>query len=105
MGPPPPSVAKPQRRKDLQRCDFRPAVCDADLDEYVFRCPLGILHKNVKVSIVFEYAGVQELIFKIASRASSVRTYQVEVGVLTLRILIQAPHVGMSRSAVQREVV
>ena len=50
---------------------FRPAVVDADLDEQVFGRPLGVLDKDVKVTVLVEHAGVQKLVLKLGPAAAT----------------------------------
>src|SRR5262245_15855276 len=102
---PGPGVAKPERRQNVERSRFRPSVAEADLDQDILRSLLGVLHEHIKVAIAIEDAGVQQFIFHFVAVAPSVGFDQVIVGIGGLRIFVQILHIGVSRSAVEVEVV
>ena len=78
---------------------------NGDADEDVFRAFLGIFHEHVKVPVVIEDAGIEQLVFELLPRPSPVRLDQVTVGKLPLRVLVQILHVGVRGGAVDVEIV
>ena len=76
-----------------------------DTDEDVFRAFLGVLDKHVKVAVLVEDAGIEQLVLELFARSPPVRLDQVAVGILPLRILVEVLHVGVRRRAVDVEVI
>ena len=67
---------------------LRPAVRNADLDEDVGRRGLRIFHKNIKIPIVVEDAGIDQLVFPIVAATLPACFYEIVVGIRILRIFI-----------------
>ena len=84
---------------------MRPTVRNCNPDQDVFRRFLGVLDKHVKVAIVIEDTGIQELIFHVVAIAPLVRLNQIAVGKRRLRVLVQVLHVGVRGRAVEIEVI
>ena len=76
-----------------------------DADQHVFRARLRVFHEHVEISVFGEDAGVEQLVFGLVARASPVGLYQVRIGILALRILVEVLHVRVRRRAVDVEVV
>ncbi len=100
-----PVVPEPQRRQKVQFCRLRSTVGCGDADQDVLRTVLGIFHEDVEVSIFVEDTGVEEFILHVILRSTSVRVYQVGVGIRYLGVLVEILHVRVSWRAVEVEVV
>src|SRR5687767_14725098 len=84
---------------------FRPTVMNRDANEYIFRAFLRVLDKNIKIPVIVKYTRIQQLVFKLFPRAPPVGLDQVQIGILTLRVLVEVLHVRVRRRAVEIEVV
>jgi hypothetical protein len=73
-------------------------------NEDVFRALLRVLHEDVKIPIVIEHAGIEQLVLELFPRSSPVPFDQVPVGILP-RVLVEVLHVRVGRRAVEVEVV
>ena len=100
-----PVIAEPECRQQMQFCRPRSPVGGRDPHQDVFRALFGILHKNVEIPVAIEYACVEEFILHVATVAPLVCPDQIRVGKCRLRVLVEVLHVGMSRRAVEVEVV
>ena len=89
----------------MQLGRFRTAVVNADLDQEIFRGFLGILDKDVKISILIEHAGVEQLVLEFVPAPTSACVDQVVVRVSGVRIFVEVLHVRMGRCAVEVEVI
>ncbi len=81
-----------------------PRVVDGDADQDVARRRLGILDRNVEVSIIGERAGIEQFVFRLVQPSRGVLGDQVGVGKCRLRILVQHPHVGVGGRAIEEIV-
>ena len=102
---PRPRVAIPQCGKQVQAGILQAAIVDRDANQDVFRRSLGILDKNVEVTIIVEDPSVDEFVLQLVSGASLVGDDDVLVGIGPLRVLIQVLHVRVRGRAVQVEVI
>ena len=89
----------------MELCRFGPPVKDVNGDEYVLRRVLGIFNKDVEVAIVVEHTGVDQLVFRLLAASRTAGLQQVAIGKGRLRVLVEVFHVGVSRRAVQVEIV
>ena len=89
----------------MQVAGFRSAIAYTDLDQDVVRRLLGILDKNVEVTVFIEDPGIEQLILHVAAGAPLVGLDQIFVGIRRLRILVQILHVRVRRRAVEVEVI
>src|SRR5690348_10395876 len=69
---PGPCVAEPQSRQQMKVCRCWAAIGCRYPDADIFRVSLGIFHKNVKVTIFIEYAGINKLELRLAAGAAVV---------------------------------
>src|SRR5687768_3082351 len=74
---PGPGVAEPEGWQQVEDGCIRPAIADADTDQYVFRGCLGIFDHNIEVAVAVENAAVEELILVLQPGAAAVRLHQV----------------------------
>src|SRR5687767_4690223 len=81
------------------------AVEDADPDEEVFGGRLGVLDEDVEVTIVVKDAGVDQLVLWLRAAPRGVRRYEVVVGVRSVRVLVEVPHVRVRGGAVEVVVI
>ena len=88
-----------------KRRRLRAPVVDGHADQDVVRARLRVLHQHVEVAIVVEDAGVEELELGLLAPAPRVLLDEACVRVLVLRVLVERPHVGVSRRGVEVEVV
>src|SRR6185503_17099583 len=96
---------KPDSRQQMQFRGNRSTIGRSDSNQNVLGAALGIVHKDVEVSIVVEDTGVDE--FKLGRTPVSRATAKHEFSIRErrLRVFVQVPHVGMRRSTVQVVVV
>src|SRR5205814_2013479 len=99
-----PRIAKPDRRQQREPRRLRTAIGRADPYADILRPVLGVLDKYIEVAVAFEYAGVEQLDLRLASRAPPALN-QLIVREGRLRILVQTLHVRMRRSRIEVEVV
>ncbi len=83
----------------------RPSVVSRDFDQQILWPRLGVVDEQVEVLVVAEDAGVDELVLEIVARATGVGLDQLAVRECQLGVLVEVPHVGMCRRAVEVEVV
>src|SRR4051812_24405463 len=86
---PRPGVAKPKRRKQVQRRWLRSAVLDADLNKHIVRGGLGVFDEDVEIAVVIENAGVDQFVLEFVPAAAAVGVDKLAVRIRNLRILIQ----------------
>ena len=101
----PPGVSKPERRQQRERGRLAGPVEDRDLDEQILGRRLRVLDVDVEVPVIGERARVDQLVLELVAGAPAVGLDQIEVRERPLRVLVQVPHVGMRRRAVEVEVV
>ncbi len=95
---PAPSIAEPNRRKDVQRSIDGGPVVDGKLNQDVVRPSFRVLNEQVEVLIVVEHAGVNELELTFVAAAPPVLIDELAVRELALRVLVESSHVRVSRS-------
>src|SRR5512140_711715 len=100
-----PIVAEPECGKQMKFGRFGAAVYGGNLHEDILGTRLGIFHKNVKVSVLRENAGIKEFILHVLPRSMPVRLYKIRIWKCRLRIFIEVLHVGMGSSRVEIKVV
>ena len=76
-----------------------------DADEDVVRARLGVLHEHVKIPVIVEDAGIEQLVLELFPRALPVRFDQIPVRILPLRILVEILHIRVGGRAVEVKVV
>ena len=102
---PRPGVPKPQRRQQVQTRLLRAPVVHRHLHQHVLRRRFGVLDENVEIAVVVEDAGIEKLVFELATAARPVGGRQVGVWVGRLWVLVEELHVRVGGRAVQVEVV
>jgi hypothetical protein len=100
-----PGVAKPQRRKDVQRRRAVAPIADRDANEQVLGIALGVLHEDVEIPVLCKHAGVEQLVFAIEAGSVSIGGDQSLVGKFGLRIFVKIPHVRMRRRRIEIVVI
>ncbi len=98
---PRPRVAEPQLRNHVQCGRLRTAVMHRHLAEDIGRAGLGVLHEHVKVPIIVEDTGIEQLEFRVGLAAGGVALDQLRVGKGPLRILVKHLEVGMGGGGVE----
>src|SRR5215467_145633 len=76
-----------------------------DADQQVLRIGLGVLYKDVEISVVIEYASVDQFILELFPRPAPIRFNQIPIRKFALRVLIEILHVRVCRSTVQVKVI
>ena len=66
---------------------------------------LRVLDEHVEISVVVEYAGIEQLVFQVVAAAPPVRLDQIAVRICVLRVFIEILHVRVGRRAVEVKVV
>ena len=104
---PRPGVAVPQVRQHVQRGRRRAPVDGRDPAQEVLRSGLGILDEHIEVAALLEGLAqrVDQLELARGARPPPVLLDQEGVGVRDLRVLVEHPHVGVGRRAIEVEVV
>jgi hypothetical protein len=92
---PRPRVAIPELRQDVEGCRIGSMVHDSNPAQDVFRAGFGVLDEHVEVVLGAEgVAGrVEQLVLRLVRAAQAVLGYEVGVGELGLRILVEHPRV------------
>ena len=90
---PPPRVAVPQRRQDVNPRASGPAVAHLDADEDITRVFIGVLDEHVPVLPLVENPRVFQLVLGVVEPPPSIFIEQFPVRVFALRVLVQAFHV------------
>src|SRR5258705_12902052 len=85
---PRPGVAKPKRRKHVQRGRLRSAVLDGDPDQHILRGSFGVLDEHVEITVVVEDAGVEQFVLEFLPTAAAVGLDELAVRVGRLRVLV-----------------
>src|SRR5262245_59386117 len=102
---PRPRVPEPERRQEVKTGGLGTAVHDRESDHDVVRAILRVLDEHVKVPIVVEDAGVEQLVLELLARSAPIRLDEVTVRELPLRVLVEVLHVRVRRRGVDVEVV
>ena len=84
---------------------LRATIVDRDSNQRIFWICLGILHKDVEVSIVIENTRVEKFVLKLLPRTPPIGFHQIAIGIFTLRVFVQVLHVRVRRSAIDIEVI
>ncbi len=98
---PAPGVPEPERREEVERRGVGSAVVRLDPDEEVVRARLRVLDEDVEVPAALEDAGVPELELGVLPRPAPVLGGELRVRELALRVLVEHPHVRVSRGRVE----
>src|SRR5437868_10977481 len=102
---PGPDVTEPYRRQQAKVGRFWCAVHNFDSDEDVLALRLGVLHEHIEVTVLLEYAGVEQFEFGLSLVPTLIFFEQLLIRERPLRILVQILHVGVSRSTVEIKVI
>src|SRR6516162_639728 len=102
---PRPRIAEPQRREQMKRRGFWPAVMSHNANEQVLWCRFSVFHKNVEVPVVIENTRVEQFVLELVARATLTRIYEVAIREFALRVLVEVLHVGVRGRTVDIEVV
>src|SRR5436309_4787828 len=102
---PGPGIAEPNGRNEMHASSFGAAIVRSDSNKNVFRGGLGILNDDVEIAVFVEDAGIEQLKLGIFFRTTTVFFQQLSIGKCALRIFIEELHVGVSRRAVDVEVI
>jgi len=92
-------------REEVQGGRLGSTIYRFDANAKILAGNLAIFYKDIKITMVIEYAGVEKFVFEPSAGAFSVLIQQALVGVFRLRILVQILHVGVGRGAVKIEVI
>jgi hypothetical protein len=104
-GIPRPRVAKPHRGEDMDRRRLRTAIDHGHLEQEILGIGLRVFDVDVEVTAVVEDPGVVQLELGLVTAAAQAFLEQRLVRKAALRILVEHPHIGMRRRAVQVEVL
>jgi hypothetical protein len=102
---PVPGIAEPEFRKYREFSGFRAAVPHGDPHEDVLGGSLGVFDKHVKIAVLVKDSGVVQLELGFGFRAPCILAAQFFVGKGCLRVLVEAPEVGMGGGGVEVVVV
>src|SRR5271156_572449 len=100
-----PIVAEPDGRQQVQLCRFGPTIPCGYLNENVVRIGFGIFHKNVEIVVSVKDCSIKQLILEVVARTLTIDLYEISIRIGRLGILVEIFHVGVSRRAVEVEVV
>ena len=103
--PPRPGVAEPQRGQRVQHGIPRRAVVHGDAAQDVLGPGLGVLHLDVEIVAAIEHARIDELVLEFMAGPGPVQRYQLAVGELRARVLVQVALVAVRGQVVDVEVV
>ena len=102
---PRPGVAKPNRRQQMQRCCFGPAIGRGDANQNVVRRVFGIFSEDVEVSAIVENSSVRQLELRLVPAAPAIFLDQPRVGIFRLRIFVERLQVGVRRRRIEVEIL
>src|SRR5437762_5094202 len=102
---PGPGISEPERRQHMQRGPFRAAIEYGDSNQNALWRFLRILHKHVEIAVFIEDSRIKQLILELLARTMPVCLHQVPIRELRLRVFVEILHIGMSRCAIEIEVV
>ena len=100
-GVPGPFITKDKRRKDIERCLLWSLIRDRNANQRFVWILLRILNQHIKISILMQDAGVEELVFMRTSSASRIFVAKVVVRKSSLRIFIKCFGVRVSGRCVK----
>src|SRR5699024_7321193 len=90
-----PNIAKPQRRKQINRGRFRAAVMNGNFYKQVRGANFCIFNKYIKIAVVFENPGVGNLVFSLRFISLLIGLNQIIIGKGLLGIFVEILHIGM----------
>src|SRR5215475_2987598 len=102
---PRPGVAEPDRRQQLQSRFLRPAIDRAEADQDILDVSLGVFDEDVEITILIEYACVEEFVFQVFTPSAARLFDELFVWKSGLRIFVQEFHVRMSRRRIEVKVI
>src|SRR5450631_1999193 len=85
----------------MQLSSIGPTIMCSDLQKNVVTRRLGIFNLNIKITIVFEDASINQFIFGFSQAARGIHFYQIVIGERSLRIFVKHLHIGMARQAIE----
>ena len=84
---------------------FGTAVERLNLDTDIFRIGLGVFDEDIEIPIVIEYPSIDQLILRTGASTQLILLHQFRIWEFPLRILVQHPHVAVSRSVVEVKII
>ena len=85
----------------MQGGGFRPAIAGGDAHEQIVGIDAGIFDKNIEIAVIVEYAGIDELIFRLQLPAAPIFLPQLRIRKGALRIFVERFQVGMRGQGIQ----
>ena len=101
---PAPVIARPHLRQHLQARRLLRTVVHGDAHENIVGLVLGVFDADVAVAVVFEHAGIKDLVLGIVQPTPGVFGEQVGVGKGGMGGFVEHAHVGMAGHAVDEKV-
>src|SRR6201993_1506308 len=102
---PGPGISEPECWQHMQRGPIRATIEYGDSNQDAFWRFLRILHKHVEIAVFIEDSRIEQLILEFLARTMPACLHQVPIREIRLRVFVEILHVGMSRCAIEIEVV
>src|SRR4029077_5993003 len=102
---PGPGVAEPERGKQTQTGRVRAAIVRGDAHEDVFRGGLGMRDEDVEITVLAEYARIEQLEFGVLSCAAMVFRDKLCIRKFRLRVFVKKLQIRGGGSSIQIKVV
>jgi hypothetical protein len=81
------------------------AVTHLDSNTDVLWRSLRVFNEDIEVAVSFKDTGIEKLVLRALTSAGAILSDKFLVGITSLRVLIQVPHVRVSRGAIKVKVV
>ena len=87
-----PLIAQPQGGQQGELCSLRPTIHHLDSDQQILRSGLGVINKNIKITLLCKDPRVHQLIFRLLTAAPLILFKQLAIREFLLGIFVQPPH-------------
>src|SRR5216684_2723598 len=102
---PRPGIAKPQGRQQVQLSALRPAIYRGDANQDIFDIGLRVFHKYVKVAVLLEHSGIEQLKFRLLLAPAPIFLQQPRIRKLPLWVLVEHAHVAVRWRRIQVKIL
>ena len=81
------------------------SIPSRDFHQDVARLALRVLDEDIEISVLSEYAGIEQFVFWLVAAAARIFANQSGIGKRALGVLVEHLQIGMRRRRVQVEVM
>src|SRR5277367_1562223 len=98
---PAPGISKGQLRQQVQRRGGIAAIVRGNPHQHIIDSRLSVFDEHVEISILIEYPGVEQFVFRGIDSVLSILGAELRIGISRLRILVKHFQVRMRGGCIQ----